>query len=131
VKVVFNIGGESEPLTVGLETGVTGVFGDKLTGQLFTAFDGDVRKVAVAWAESSHEQFGEDGYPLYGPSDGFGVMQLDTIPDFKKREEHFWDWRANARKGAEYLDELYHKDALKIYLITHHENDEQDRENPS
>jgi len=84
----------------------------------------------VAWAESSHEQFGEDGYPLYGPSDGFGVMQLDTIPDFKKREEHFWDWRANARKGGEYLDQLYRKDATN-YLKHWHGRDEKNPDKPS
>jgi len=36
-------------------------------------------------------------------------MQLDNIPEFEKREEHFWDWRANVQKGGEYLDESYYQ----------------------
>jgi len=129
VTLGIDVGGAVETLVAELETEVTGIPNGNLTEQIVTTFNGEIEKVAVAWRESTHRQFGGDGYPLYGPGDGFGVMQLDTIPGFEKREEHFWNWRVNVRKGGEYLDELY-IDAQN-YLIFHHRRDGLDPGKPA
>ena len=76
-----------------------------------------------AWAESTHRQFTGVRYtgvgtPVFGRPDGWGIMQLDDIPGFTKTEAHFWNWRTNLQKGADYLDGRY-QEALD-YLNFHH-----------
>ncbi len=80
-------------------------------------------KMAVAWKESSHRQFeglqyGGTGNPVYGPPDGWGLMQIDNIPGVTKTVGHFWNWRTNLSTGSTYLDDLY-DDAL-MYFEEHH-----------
>jgi hypothetical protein len=52
----------------------------------------------VAYKESRFRQFGDDGLPVFGPPNGFGIMQLDNSPAPTARE--IWDWKQNVGSGV-------------------------------
>ena len=74
---------------------------------------------AVAWKESDHRQFLARPYtgvglPLYGPPDGWGIMQRDPL----QGESQLWNWRAALTKGILYLLELHGE--ARAYLVEWH-----------
>jgi hypothetical protein len=50
----------------------------------------------TAYRESRFRQFDTSGLPLFGPPNGFGIMQLDT-PAATARQ--VWDWKTNVDAG--------------------------------
>lgn len=63
---------------------------------------------AVCWKESSHRQFTGEAYdgsglPVYGPPDGWGLMQRDPL----QGEYQLWDWQRALKEGVEYLNERH------------------------
>ena len=57
---------------------------------------GDVQSQVIAFKESTFAQFGGDNLPIFGPPNGFGVMQLDGSPVPTARQ--IWDWNAECRR---------------------------------
>ena len=60
---------------------------------------------AVAWQESTHRQFSGSRYtgtglPLYGPPDGWGLMQRDPL----QSEAQLWNWETSLTLGVNYLN---------------------------
>ena len=96
----------TDTVTVGHDLEVVGKH-EYLTTQIKTITGGSLEKLAVAWQESHHYQFDISGNPRLGGGNGWGIMQLDNIPGVTLMEPHFWDWRANVREGAKYMDETY------------------------
>jgi len=43
----------------------------------------------------------EEGWPLYGPPNGYGLMQLDNAPAATERQ--LWNWKANVEGGKQKL----------------------------
>lgn len=67
--------------------------------QIFGTADDDEEK-AVCWQESSHRQFSNTtNLPIFGPPDGWGLMQRDPLPS----EAYIWDWDTNLSGGVDYL----------------------------
>lgn len=60
-------------------------------------------------------QFDNEGWPLWGTPDGWGLMMRDPPPD----ERYLWDWRYNLTGGVGYLD-LCHQQA-QVYLNYWHD----------
>ena len=86
---------------------ISGITGTDETG---------IIRLAVAWQESCHSQFDypgdgcatrDDQLPMFGGPDGWGIMQIDSIPGVSKVEAHFWNWRTNLQVGIDYLDRIY------------------------
>lgn len=50
----------------------------------------------IAFQESKFAQFLGNGQPLFGPPNGFGIMQLDTPPPTGFQ---VWNWPANVQAG--------------------------------
>jgi hypothetical protein len=50
----------------------------------------------TAYRESRFRQFDSSGLPLFGPPNGFGIMQIDTPPATARQ---VWDWKANVDAG--------------------------------
>jgi hypothetical protein len=57
----------------------------------------DLQSQVIAFKESGFAQFGADNLPLFGPPNGFGVMQLDNSPTPTARQ--IWDWMQNVDAG--------------------------------
>lgn len=56
----------------------------------------DLRMKVIAYLESRFRQFDNTGLPLFGPPNGFGVMQLDNpVPSARQ----LWDWKSNIDGG--------------------------------
>ena len=96
----------TQSVTVGREVKIGGRY-EQMTAQVKQVTGESLEKLAVAWQESHHYQFDIEGNPRLGGGDGWGIMQLDNIPNVTLMEPHFWDWRANVREGVKYLDETY------------------------
>lgn len=47
--------------------------------------------------ESETLPYNRDGYPIYGPPHGFGLMQLDNGPS--PSEQDLWNWQTNLNDG--------------------------------
>ncbi len=47
--------------------------------------------------ESETLPYNRDGYPIYGPPHGFGLMQLDNSPS--PSEQDLWNWQTNLSDG--------------------------------
>jgi hypothetical protein len=58
---------------------------------------GNVQSQVIAFKESTFAQFGADNLPVFGPPNGFGVMQLDNSPTPSARQ--IWDWMQNVDAG--------------------------------
>ena len=54
--------------------------------KLARTFKDDLRMVNVAWCESGHRQFKDDGKPLISPTSDVGVMQVNSVHWSKARE---------------------------------------------
>jgi hypothetical protein len=62
---------------------------------------------AICWQETTMRQFvNSPGFPIFGPPNGWGLMQFDPPPD----DQVIWNWRLNANAGIAYLNRL-HADA--------------------
>jgi hypothetical protein len=57
---------------------------------------GPLETQVVAYHESSFRQFLGNGQPVFGPPNGFGIMQLDTPPPTYLQ---IWVWTANVDGG--------------------------------
>lgn len=57
---------------------------------------GSIETQVTAYRESRFRQFDASELPLFGPPNGFGVMQLDTPPATARQ---VWDWKANVDAG--------------------------------
>lgn len=50
----------------------------------------------ISYKESRFRQFNNDGMPLFGPPNGFGIMQIDTpVPT----SNQIWNWKDNIDAG--------------------------------
>lgn len=49
--------------------------------------------------------YNEIGWPVYGPPNGYGLMQLDNSPAATERQ--LWNWKANVDGGKAKLEECY------------------------
>jgi hypothetical protein len=49
--------------------------------------------------------YNEIGWPLYGPPNGYGLMQLDNSPAATERQ--LWNWKANVVGAKTKLEECY------------------------
>jgi hypothetical protein len=58
---------------------------------------GSVELQVIAYKESRFRQFDNASLPLFGPPNGFGVMQIDTP---RPTARQVWDWRQNVAAGA-------------------------------
>lgn len=87
--------------------------GENPTQAQIFAIANTLEERAVCWAESSHRQFNAArhtgiGWPLHGPPDGWGLMQLELSNPIKNwGEDELWNWRENLREGVGYLEEIY------------------------
>lgn len=50
----------------------------------------------TAYRKSQFRQFGSEGNPLFGPPNGFGIMQIDNPP---ATIQQIWSWQANIVAG--------------------------------
>lgn len=57
----------------------------------------EVRLQVIAYMESRFRQFDVTGLPLFGPPNGFGIMQIDNPPATARQ---VWDWRSNVAAGV-------------------------------
>ena len=84
------------------QTGSTGTTGESsVRGQNPSKSDirsrlGSIEAQVTGYRESRFRQFGSDDLPLFGPPNGFGVMQLDNPPATARE---VWDWKANVDAG--------------------------------
>jgi len=62
-----------------------------------------VQHRAVCWQESRMRQFDNEGWPLFGGPNGWGLMQHDPPPT----ERHIWNWQLNLGAGAAYVNECH------------------------
>ncbi|AFH50121.1 Hypothetical protein IALB_2418 [Ignavibacterium album JCM 16511] len=49
--------------------------------------------------------YNEVGWPVYGPPNGYGLMQIDNSPAATERQ--LWNWKANVDAGKAKLQEIY------------------------
>ncbi|MFN3695111.1 MAG: hypothetical protein ACK4UV_08885, partial [Ignavibacterium sp.] len=49
--------------------------------------------------------YNEIGWPLYGPPNGYGLMQIDNSPAANERQ--LWNWKANVDGGKAKLEKCY------------------------
>ncbi|WP_304130466.1 hypothetical protein [Ignavibacterium album] len=49
--------------------------------------------------------YNEIGWPVYGPPNGYGLMQLDNSPAATERQ--LWNWKANVDGGKAKLEKCY------------------------
>lgn len=70
--------------------------GDSPTNAEVRARLGEITCQVTAYRESRFKQF-KDGLPLYGPPNGFGIMQLDNPPATSRQ---LWDWKQNCDGGV-------------------------------
>jgi hypothetical protein len=73
------------------------ILGDNPTKSAVRAAVGSLPLQVVAYKESRFRQFDNAGLPLFGPPNGFGVMQLDNP---RPSARQLWDWRQNAAGGV-------------------------------
>jgi len=78
-------------------TGTSSVRGDNPTKADVRSRLGELPLQVTAYRESRLRQFDASGLPLFGPPNGFGVMQLDTPPATARQ---LWDWRQNVDAGV-------------------------------
>jgi hypothetical protein len=57
--------------------------------------------------------YNEIGWPLYGPKNGYGLMQLDNTPSATERQ--LWNWKANLDGGKQKLS--MSEDASDKYIF--------------
>ena len=112
----------TESVTVSRELDIRGMYG-YMTSQIKTITGESLEKLAVAWQESHHHQFDSKGNPRLGGGDGWGIMQLDNIPNVTLMEPHFWDWRANVREGVKYLEETLYPETVSWLRVWYKEDD--------
>jgi hypothetical protein len=69
---------------------------------------GALEHQVIAYKESVPKwcQFGLDGLPVFGPPNGFGIMQLDNSPTPTARQ--IWDWKQNVDAGIAKYDSGAH-----------------------
>jgi hypothetical protein len=72
---------------------------------------------AVAWQESTHRQFAGTRYsgtglPLWGPPDGWGLMQRDPL----QSEAQLWNWQTSLSLGLTWLTTV--RNDAQSYLNT-------------
>lgn len=51
--------------------------------------------------------YNEEGWPLYGSPNGYGLMQLDNSPAATERQ--LWNWKANVDGGKQKLSNAYNE----------------------
>ena len=56
----------------------------------------------ISWIESRYRQFDAHGMPIFGPPNGYGIMQLDNPAG---SDESMWNWRQNIKECLALLDE--------------------------
>jgi len=74
-----------------------GVLADNPTRVDIRAALGSVELQVIAYKESRFRQFDNASLPLFGPPNGFGIMQIDTP---RPTARQIWDWRENIAAGA-------------------------------
>ena len=99
VDVTYDWSYQNAPNRVHTNDSISGlILGDNPPPDVIRAELGDLRLQVIAYLESRFRQFDAQGHPLWGPPNGFGVMQLDN-PAPSARE--IWDWRANVTAGKQ------------------------------
>ena len=78
--------------------------------QIFS-YASTIEEEAVCWKESSFRQFNGTGLPLYGPPNGWGLMQKDPPPSL----DYLWNWQVNLQGGVDYLNLIYGE--AETYLL--------------
>jgi hypothetical protein len=99
VDVMYDWSYQNSPNHAHANDSISGlILGDNPPKDLIRAELGDPRLQVIAYLESRFRQFDAQGHPLWGPPNGFGVMQLDN-PAPNARE--IWDWKANVAAGEQ------------------------------
>lgn len=85
------------------ETGTTGagegkwsILGDQPMKEAVKKLLGTIPLQVIGFKESKFRQFDNVGLPLFGPPNGFGIMQLDNP---KPTARQLWDWKQNVGGG--------------------------------
>jgi hypothetical protein len=94
--------------TTGLGKAEWGILGDNPTKASIRAAIGDTQLCVIAYKESRFRQFDNTGLSLFGPPNGFGVMQLDN--PIRPTSQQLWNWRLNVFGGVG----LYNKKRLEV-----------------
>ena len=89
----------------GATTNVTGDYlyrigGDNPSKSNIKGELGSITLQVIAYKESRFRQFASDYYPLFGPPNGFGIMQIDNPPPTAKQ---IWNWKENVKAGKKLL----------------------------
>jgi hypothetical protein len=102
------------------------------TSNAILAFSPSNEIKAIILVESRNMQFKNDGYPNYGPPNGFGLMQIDNYTGDNGQqqgasEKELWNWKANIlRADSIFIGEKYNlaKGDFKSHKSTPPSNDE-------
>jgi hypothetical protein len=73
-----------------------GILADSPSKPDVRAAVGDLALQVIAYKEARFRQFDNASLPLWGPPNGFGIMQLDTP---RPTSRQIWDWRDNIAGG--------------------------------
>jgi len=93
---------------------------------------------AIIRSESMTEQFTSDntkrskkwpyntnGFPIYGPPNGYGLMQLDNLDRISgQTEKELWNWKAHIDRGKDFYFNNKKPKAL-AHLSMHYANEDQ------
>lgn len=74
-----------------------GILADNPSKSDVKASLGSIELQVIAYKESRFKQFDNTSLPLFGPPNGFGVMQLDNP---RPTARQLWDWRQNIAGGV-------------------------------
>lgn len=81
-------------------TQLFGILGDNPSKATVRTALGSLDLQVIAYKESRLKQFDNAGLPLWGPPNGFGVMQLDNP---RPTGRQLWDWKQNTSGAASLL----------------------------